>query len=656
MFKIILSACLASVRVCLGASQETPPSPSHAAEPAQQSPSLEREIAPILKTYCYSCHSQGRARAGVALDKYADEAAARQDTKTWQGVWQQLRNHTMPPSGKKHPSTSERELVIQWIETKLLKQDCDNPDPGRITLRRLNRLEYRLTVEDLLGVKFAAEEEFPADDVGYGFDNIGDVLSLSPLLMEKYLSAAQFIVNQALPEGGANRSNSKLALETPPQGGEREAAREFLRDFVRRAYRRPVTDQEIERLTALADAAMSQGQSYRSAMKLVMQAVLISPSFLYRESYLPEDASSSTGPVKVDEHTLASRLSYFLWSRPPDDLLLAAADQGRLRQNLDDQVRRMLRHPHAKALTENFAGQWLQLRKLESLSPDTNTFQAYDAELRAAMLRETERAFSHILEQDRSLLELIDADYTFLNERLARHYGIEGVEGADFRRVDLADRRRGGIITHASVLTLTSNPTRTSPVKRGKWILENLLGAPPPPPPPDVPELSEEKEAILSGTLRQRMEQHRANPLCASCHALMDPLGFAFENYDGIGAWRVQDGAFPVDASGRLPSGEAFAGVAQMKDILLRQKDQFIRCLSERLLTYALGRGLEPYDQCAIDAIAKNVNLHQFKFSSLVLGVAHSVPFQMRRGGSTNPKAATETAATEPKEHQEEEI
>lgn len=620
---------------CSGASQQILNSQSHESEPAKDSVSLTGEVAPILKTYCYSCHSQGRARAGVALDRYVGEAAARQDLKIWRGVWQQLRNHTMPPSGKPAPSASERELIIQWIESRLLQQDCDNPDPGRVTLRRLNRLEYRHTIEDLLGVQFAAEEEFPADDVGYGFDNIGDVLSLSPLLMEKYLSAAQTIVDAAWPDGNAHPPASKVVLEVPSKGAEGAAAREFLRSFVRRAYRRPVMVDEIERLAKLVETAMLQGQTFLPAIKLAIQAVLISPSFLYRESYWPEPQSTNT-PSPIDEHTLASRLSYFLWSRPPDDLLMSAADEGRLRQTLDDHVQRMLRHANAQALTRNFAGQWLQLRKLDSLSPDTNTFAAFDPELRAAMQRETEQVFSHMIEHDRSLLELIDADYTYLNDRLARHYGIDGIEGAQFRRVPLQDRRRGGIITHASFLTLTSNPTRTSPVKRGKWILENLLGSPPPPPPPDVPELSEAKEAILSGTLRQRMEQHRANPLCASCHALMDPLGFAFENYDGIGAWRVQDGAFTVDASGRLPSGETFEGVAQMKDILLRQKDQFIKCLSERMLTYALGRGLEPYDQCAIEAISKKIRRNDYTFSSLVLGVVHSVPFQMRRGGAAS--------------------
>jgi hypothetical protein len=311
----------------------------------------------------------------------------------------------------------------------------------------------------------------------------------------------------------------------------------------------------------------------------------------------------------------------------PDDELFALAERGKLRKTLDAQVRRMLKDPRARALVENFAGQWLQIRNLKLIAPDTVQFPEFDDSLRAAMERETQLFFEAIMKEDRSVLDFLDSDYTFVNERLARLYGIAGVGGEQFQRVSLKGSQRGGLLTQASILTITSNPTRTSPVKRGKWILENILGTPPPPPPPDVPELKEGKEAVLSGTLRQRMEQHRANTLCASCHARMDPIGFGFENFDGIGAWREKDGSFPIDPAGKLVSGETFQGPGDLKQILLnRKKEEFLRCLSDRLLTYSLGRGLEYYDRNAVDQIQGEKQM----FSSLILGVVKSAPFQMR--------------------------
>jgi hypothetical protein len=286
----------------------------------------------------------------------------------------------------------------------------------------------------------------------------------------------------------------------------------------------------------------------------------------------------------------------------------------------------MLKDPKAEALVANFAGQWLHIRNLQMVSPDHGQFPDFDDDLRRAMEKETEMFFSNIMREDRSVLEFLDANYTFLNERLARHYGITGVKGDEFQRVSFSGKQRGGVLTHASILTITSNPTRTSPVKRGKWILENLLGTPPPPPPGNVPELSEAKEVVLSGTLRQRMEQHRADPNCAGCHARMDPIGFGFENFDGVGKWREKDGNFPIDASGELVTGES-------RELLVKKKkEDFIRCLSEKMLTYALGRGLEHYDRCAIDEISKRLAKNNYKFSALVLEVVKSTPFQKRRG------------------------
>jgi hypothetical protein len=378
--------------------------------------------------------------------------------------------------------------------------------------------------------------------------------------------------------------------------------------------------------------ADKEGESFENSVKLALEAVLVSPHFLFRGELQPRPRDpNSIHPI--DEFALASRLSYFLWSSMPDDELFALAERGKLRKTLDAQVRRMLKESRARALVENFAGQWLQIRNLKLIAPDTVQFPEFDDNLRAAMEKETQLFFEAIMKGDRSVLEFLDSDYTFVNERLARLYGIAGVGGEQFQRVSLKGSQRGGLLTQASILTITSNPTRTSPVKRGKWILDNILGTPPPPPPPDVPDLKEGKEAVLSGTLRQRMEQHRENTLCASCHARMDPIGFGFENFDGIGAWREKDGSFPIDPAGKLVSGETFQGPADLKQILLnRKKEEFLRCLSERLLTYSLGRGLEYYDRKAVDQIAQGLAKSKYKFSSLVLGVVKSAPFQMRRG------------------------
>jgi hypothetical protein len=406
---------------------------------------------------------------------------------------------------------------------------------------------------------------------------------------------------------------------------------------------------EVERLLALAERARREEASFERGIQVALQAVLVSPHFLFRGDLLSIVGQASRLPAKrpvrdgvkaggtpaslslpINDYALASRLSYFLWSSMPDETLWQEAKRGTLRKNLEAQVRRMLKDPKAHALVENFADQWLQIRSLSQITPDKTTYPSFDEELRAAMQQETELFFETIMREDRSVLELLDANYTFMNERLARHYGVPGVKGEALQRVSLKGSQRGGILTHASVLTITSNPTRTSPVKRGKWVLDNILGTPPPPPPPDVPELKEGK--VLSGSLRQRMEEHRANSLCASCHARMDPIGFGLENYDGIGAWRDKDGTFAIDPAGQLVTGESFHGPKDLKAILLkRKKDDFVRCLSEKMLTYGLGRGLEYYDRCATEQIAKGLAKNRYRFSSLVLEIARSAPFQLRR-------------------------
>ncbi len=367
---------------------------------------------------------------------------------------------------------------------------------------------------------------------------------------------------------------------------------------------------------------------------MAVEAVLVSPHFLFR---VERDRRNQKAPHPINEFELASRLSYFLWSSMPDEELFRLAQHGELRSHLEEQVRRMLKDPRSHALVENFAGQWLELRNLRNANPNPTQFPTFTDALRRDMQKETELYFERILRENRSIVEFIDSDWTFVNERLAKHYGIPGVHGDQFRRVKLRNSVRGGVLTQASVLTVTSNPTRTSPVKRGKWILENIFNAAPPPPPPDAGQLSETKEAVLSGSLRQRMEQHRANPRCASCHSRMDPLGFGFENFDAVGHWRTKDGKFPVDSSGVLPSGQTFNGPRELKAILRGKVADFRRCLAEKLLTYALGRGMESYDKCAIDSICKELAAHQDKFDRLVLAIVQSEPFQMRGGMGEKP-------------------
>lgn len=762
--------------------------PLHAAQPSKAArasgpqPSYERDVQPIVAQYCNSCHSAEKHKGDVVLDKFTAERAVMADRATWEKVLKNIRGRAMPPEGKPQPTDGQRELVLNWLETKLFAVDCDNPDPGRVTIRRLNRVEYNNTIRDLVGVDFQPADDFPADDVGYGFDNIGDVLSMPPILLEKYLTAAEKILDAAIvdrtakprpiryaavrlagtAEGGAYTSNIralssagevfldyvapvtgdyairvrafqqqvgdaaaqlalriggkeerkidvrvseqrpetyeipvKLAAGTnriavaflnpysvtnqvegssrgrqprvsirarrlmlefveiqppagsqpisdlhkrificePSDGGEVDAARKIVSAFARRAFRRPVEAAEVDRLLKVYSAARSEGDSFERSVQLALQAVLVSPHFLFRGEVVP-DPNNPRSVHPVNDYALASRLSYFLWSSMPDEELFALAARGELGKPrvLDAQVKRMLKNPKSTALVKNFTGQWLQTRNLWKVTPDTNVFASFTDELRHDMERETELFFESVMRQDRSVLDFIDGNYTFMNERLARHYGVKGVRGEEFQKVVFKDKSRGGVLTHGSVLTITSNPTRTSPVKRGKWVLDNLLGTPPPPPPPDVPDLKDQKE--LTGTLRQKMELHRANPNCASCHDRMDPIGFGLENFDAVGVFRSKEADQPIDTSGTLPNGQSFNGPADLRKILRGQKDLFARCLTEKMLTYALGRGLEYYDKCATEKITSALARKDYRFSVLISEIVKSAPFRMRRGDS----------------------
>ncbi|MGH7128099.1 MAG: DUF1592 domain-containing protein, partial [Planctomycetaceae bacterium] len=429
-------------------------------------------------------------------------------------------------------------------------------------------------------------------------------------------------------------THRRIVIARPgPEKTVEQAAREIFTAFLPRAFRRPVEPHEVEPIVELVVFVSEQGETFEQAVSIGVQAALVSPRFLFRVERDPA-ADDPDGVRRLSDYELASRLSYFLWSSMPDEELFEHARRGDLHKPdvLTAQVRRMLADPKAHALTENFAAQWLNLRNLAACTPDPEHFEDFDDELRQDMRRETELLFETIVTEDRNILDFLDADFTFVNERLAEHYGLEDVEGDDFRRVSLAGTRRRGVLTHASILTLTSNPNRTSPVKRGKWILENLLDQAPPDPPPNVPQLEETAKENPDATLRQQLEMHRANPTCASCHKVMDPLGLAFEHFDPVGRWREKQDGKPIDASGRLPGGEEFNGAVELVAVLKTRQDDFSRCLAEKMLTYALGRGLERFDTCAVDEIVGSMRDNDHRFSALVLAIVRSDPFLKRRG------------------------
>ena len=706
------------------------------------------DVQGVLGRYCIDCHSGSDAESGIAIDSYMATNARSTDRANWRRILRQLQGRAMPPDDADQPSEEERKLVEQWILDDALKVECVGPDrPGRVTIRRLNRQEYDNTIRDLFGIDLKLAKTFPSDDVGYGFDNIGDVLSVSPVLFERYIDAADEIVrtviastdveaaprrqfegkrfptrgqvtrdftledageyvlrvrawgdqagNQAcfmlvgldgkplrkeLVRNDRNRPTdfevtldlkqgkhqlgvaflNDFYLKSGPQGKkldrnlnvdsieligplgilpdslpefhtrffqppidpratvthQTEAIKKLLNPLASRAFRRRASITEVESLGRIFSLARRNGETVERSTQLAVAAILVSPSFLFRMEVDPEP-----GEVRdLNDFELATRLSYFLWSSMPDDELFGAAARGELHteEQLVQQARRMLKDDRVEALVENFAGQWLQLRGLEEVSPSQKQFPTFDNQLREAMLRETELFFRTIVSDNRSILDFLDADYTYVNDRLAKHYGISGVSGPDFKRVSLEGGRRGGLLGQASILTVTSDPTRTSPVKRGKWILENLFDAPPPEPPPNVPQLAEGDSSQLTGSLREQMERHRADPACASCHKMMDPLGFGLENYNAIGAWRDRDGTIEIDATGELPSGQTFDGPQELRHLLLQRQDDFRRCLSEKMLTFALGRGLEYYDACAVERIVNRLQADDDRFAIVV--------------------------------------
>ncbi len=632
---------------------------AHAARPAP-APIYAKDVAPLFEKYCGNCHDAASAEGGVVLENLP-EPVNENLRSLLHRVAQNLRSESMPPEGEPRPLEAELEILSAWIEgaTRTKEREPESPVP-----RRLNRAQYNNTIRDLIGLDLRPADEFPSDDVGYGFDNIGEVLSTSPILVEMYLAAAERTIDAVFqsPERRATIVNppadfmpsvfrrytppvrtprENKVLRTTPVAVDPELVRQqriydILRAFADRAYRRPATHDELVRLLNIAISAEKDGETPQSALKLALQAVLVSPHFLFIGAEPPQPASPDS-PLHCPDFQLASRLSYFLWSSTPDDELLRLASQGALHRSnlLEGQVKRMLLDRRSRALAEQFASQWLETRRLASFTPDPKLFPDFDAPLKDAMLAEAGLFFASIVDEDRSVLDFLSADYTFVNERLARHYGLTGVVGPEFRRVSLQGTSRGGVITMASVLTATSSPTRTSPVKRGRWILENILGVPPSPPPAGVEALKEMPGPV--STFRQRIEQHRSNPDCASCHRRMDPLGFALENFDSLGKWRELDSGHEIDSAGRLPGGRAFRGPEELKTALASRRDAFSRCLAEKMLTYALGRGVATAESRTVDRLVARLKRNGYRFSALVLAIVESEPFSNRKAQADNP-------------------
>lgn len=616
--------------------------PSEALSLTQEN--YDGDIYPFFEEFCFSCHGGGKTEGGIDLESATHVSDIGTNEPAWERVLAMLESGQMPPADERQPTEFDREDIAGFVEDELdTAIRAMRPDPGRVTARRLNRQEYDNTIRDLLGVDSNPAKVFPVDDSGYGFDNIGDVLTLSPVLMEKYLSAAEAIVDAAITrELDPPESSDNAAVEPTERflfvcGHERGDHRRgcsntILRQLATKAYRRPVTKKELRDLKGLYSMVRRDGGSMEDGIRLATEAILVSPNFLFRvEGNL--DGDSADALRYVDDFELASRLSYFMWSSMPDEELYALALEGRLRDPdiLEKQIDRMIADDKAWELVSNFAGQWLELRNLDLAYRSRDLYPEFKRDLRNAMKQESYLFFDSVFRENLSILNFLDSDFTFVNETLAEHYGIEGIKGEEHQRITIEGDERGGVLTQGAVLTITSYPTRTSPVLRGSWVMQNILGTEPPPPPEDIPPLEDDPRK-LEGTIREQFEQHRADPGCASCHSRIDPLGFGLENYDAIGAWRTTEREHPVDSSGTMPTGETFEGSSELKQILLRDPELFVRCFTEKMLTYALGRGVEDFDRPVVAAIEEKLIEDEYRFHTLIREIIFSVPFQMRRG------------------------
>ena len=588
----------------------------------------------FIKRYCLECHSGEKPKASLDLSRFDSMDKILSEALLWDDILIRLSQGDMPPKEAELPTLNERSEFLNWVESSLQKAACQSgPHAGPAVLRRLNRAEYSASVRDLLDIHFDAGEALPSDGSGgEGFDNASETLFISPIHAEKYMDAARVAVEYAFADP---RSLQRFLVAEPDEKTSPEvAARRVIEDFLPRAFRRSIPESEILEYLALFHAAYKADPSFMVAIRLTLQAVLISPKFLF----IAEEPNFDSKPHKVTDHELASRLSYFLWGSLPDDELLKAADEGNLSDSkiLQEQFKRMLGSQNSRKVrnfSQNFVEQWLGTRALgREFKPD-KSIRGYDSELEGGMKYEPVFFFHEILTENRSLLDLLKADYTYVNRRLARHYRIKGEFREQPKRVQLTDEnRRGGLLSMAAVLAVSSYPHRTSPVLRGKWILETILGDPPPPPPPNVPELEESASSVSSESLRQRLELHRQNVACAQCHDRIDPLGFGLENYGVLGRWRDKYEGHTVDARGALPDGTTFSGPAELKLALLGRKDQFVRHITKKMLGYALGRGLTYYDYCAVNSIVDKLRANDYKSHHLLFGIIQSVPFRFKAG------------------------
>ena len=588
----------------------------------------------FIKRYCLECHSGEKPKASLDLSRFDSMDKILSEALLWDDILIQLSQGDMPPKEADLPTLNERSEFLNWVESSLQKAACQSgPHAGPAVLRRLNRAEYSASVRDLLDIHFDAGEALPSDGSGgEGFDNASETLFISPIHAEKYMDAARVAVEYAFADP---RSLRRFLVAEPDEKTSPEvAARRVIEDFLPRAFRRSIPESEILEYLALFHAAYKADPSFMVAIRLTLQAVLISPKFLF----IAEEPNFDSKPHKVTDHELASRLSYFLWGSLPDDELLKAADEGNLSDSriLQEQFKRMLGSQNSRKVrnfSQNFVEQWLGTRALgREFKPD-KSIRGYDSELEGGMKYEPVFFFHEILTENRSLLDLLKADYTYVNRRLARHYRIKGEFREQPKRVQLMDEnRRGGLLSMAALLAVSSYPHRTSPVLRGKWILETILGDPPPPPPSNVPELEESASSVSSESLRQRLELHRQNVACAQCHDRIDPLGFGLENYGVLGRWRDKYEGHTVDARGALPDGTTFSGPAELKLALLGRKDQFVRHLTKKMLGYALGRGLTYYDYCAVNSIVDKLRANDYKSHHLLFGIIQSVPFRFKAG------------------------
>lgn len=592
---------------------------------------FQQKVRPLVGKYCLGCHNASHKEAGVDLSGVNDPAAALRQRRLWKRAAARIAAGEMPPPGAKDPSKKDRDLLVRWMQAAAAHLDPKDPsagDPGPSLLRRLTRTEYNLTIRDLFGLDFDSAQEvgMPDSEVTTGFTNLAAALNLSPALLDKYLAAADKIADRVFRDG---RARQQLLSVAEGEGlGERERASQILARLLRRAYRRPARPVEVERLLAVYDRAAREG-GFEAGVRGALRPVLISPHFLFRV----EGDPAGPAPARVSDHELAVRLAYFLWSRMPDDTLATLADQGKLSDPavLEAQVARMLADPRAQALTEGFGKQWLQFGAVQNARPSTEFFPAFTLRLRRAMYDETATFFDHLRTEDRSILELLDADYTYVNAELAKHYGIEGVSGTQMQRVILKpEHHRGGLLGMGSVLALTSHTHRTSPTQRGKYVLEVLFGTPPPPPPPQAGLLKEDK-GKEPRNFREQLARHASDAACAGCHRKMDPLGFALDNYDAVGAWRESTSDRPLDTTGELPTGEKLKGAADLKQVILSRRGEFARNMAAQLLSYALGRELVDSDDYTLHGLETDLERGGYRFSVLVRGIVNSIPFQHRR-------------------------